>query len=131
MKLTDIATKDARLPDFMREGWLEETLKELDNANLTPEQRADWEIAIARNMTAKYAMEDQIKDEVDKRVRKAEYNVQKAKSDAQKAEYDTKRKAIINLLNLGVLSVDQIAKVQEVSEQFVLSIQAEISGRQP
>ena len=35
MKLTDTAPQDVRLPDFMRENWLEETLAELDRANLT------------------------------------------------------------------------------------------------
>ena len=58
MKLTDRATANVRLPDFMREGWLEETLKELDKANLTMEQRAEMEMIIAGNMTEKVARKE-------------------------------------------------------------------------
>lgn len=111
MKLTDTATSEAKLPDFMKEGWLEETLKELDRSNLTPEQRAELEMIIAGNMTEKVAMEEKVKE----------------REDRVRAE--TKKQAIKNLLSLGLLSTDQIAKVQEVSEQFVLSIQEEINGK--
>ena len=34
MKLTDTASSDAKLPDFLKEDWLEETLKELDRSKL-------------------------------------------------------------------------------------------------
>ena len=50
MKLTDTATKDITLPEFTSEDWLEETLKELDKANMTPEQRAELEMIIAGNV---------------------------------------------------------------------------------
>ena len=111
MKLTDTATSESKLPDFMKEDWLEETLKELDKANMTPEQRAELEMIVAGNMTEKVAMEE------------------RAKEREEKVRVETKKQAIKNLLSLGLLSTDQIAKVQEVSKQFVMSIQEEINGK--
>ena len=93
MKLTDTAPQDVALPDFMREGWLEETLAELDRAKLTPEERAHWEMTIAGNMSMVAAH-------------------------------------IEKLLRSETLSVSQIAQVQDVSEQFVLSVQEEEDNRE-
>ena len=101
MKLTDTATPEAKLPDFMKEEWLEETLKELDRSNLTPEQRAALEMTIAGNMSEKEALEAEIKE-----------------------------KGIRNLLKMGILSIDQIAEAQEVSREFVLFVEEKMNGKQ-
>ena len=61
MKLTDTASSDAKLPDFLKEDWLEETLKELDRSNLTPDQRADLEMTIAGNVSDREALENELK----------------------------------------------------------------------
>ena len=61
MKLTDTATSDAKLPDFVKEDWLEETLRELDRSNLTPDQRADLEMVIAGNISDREALENELK----------------------------------------------------------------------
>ena len=45
----------------MKEDWLEETLKELDRSNLTPEQRAELETTIAGNVTEREASENELK----------------------------------------------------------------------
>ena len=66
MKLTDTATGNVQLPDFMKEDWLEETLKELDKANMTPEQRAELEMVIAGNMTEKVAFDEKVEKEIEK-----------------------------------------------------------------
>ena len=163
MKLTETATKNTKLPDFWREGWLDEALEELNKANLTPEQRAQYEMTIAGNMTEKYAMEEQLRkreEEIKEQFRKEEEEMkeqfrkeeeemkeqfrkeeeemkeqfrkeeeemkeqfrkekQKTKEEAEEA---IKEKAVINLLRIGTLSVEQIAEVQEVSKEFVEAI---------
>ena len=154
MKLTDTAPQDVALPDFMREGWLEETLAELDRAKLTPEERAHWEMTIAGNMSMVAAHKEemrqareQAKEEVRKEMevvkREAEQRLRaemkKAKKETEarvKAETEarvkaeTKRQAIEKLLSLETLSVSQIAQVQDVSEQFVLFVQEEKDNRE-
>lgn len=104
MKLTDTATRDTPLPDFAQEDWIDEALKELDRANLTPEQRAQAEMTIAGNVADREMMTAQAKAEV-------------------KAE--TKNETIRNLLAMGALSVRQIAEACEVSEEQVQFIAQE------
>ena len=150
MKLTDTAPQDVALPDFMREGWLEETLAELDRARLTPEERAHWEMTIAGNMSMVAAHKEEVKlareqarEEVRKEMevvkREAEARVKaetearvKAETEARmKVEAEEKlqiqlqeaqEKAIINFLSLGALTTQQIAEAQGVSKDFVESI---------
>ncbi len=62
MKLTDTVTEDAELPKFTNEDWLEETLKELDKANMTPDQRAELEMVIAGNVSERVALEEEWKE---------------------------------------------------------------------
>ena len=107
MKLTDTATKDAQLPDFMKEDWLDETIKELDKANMTPEQRAELEIIIAGNMTEKVAMEEEWKER----------------------ENRIKAEAIKNAIDLGVLSDEQIAKINSVTIEIVGQVRGKINGK--
>ncbi len=61
MKLTDTASSDAKLPDFTKEDWLEETLRELERSNLSPDQRADLEMTIAGNISDREAVENELK----------------------------------------------------------------------
>ena len=138
MKLTDTATKDATLPDFMREGWLEETLEELDRANLTPEQRAEWEIAIAGNMSEKMAREEreeQLRRETEKRVKaetekrvKAETEKRVKAETKKRVEAETKERTILKLLKRGTSTNAEIAEDLEVSLRLVEEIEARIAG---
>ena len=127
MKLTDTAPQDVTLPDFMREGWLEETLAELDRARLTPEERAHWEMTIAGNMSMVAAYKEEVK-QAREEVRK-EMEIIKRETEAR-VKAETKRQAIEKLLCLETLSISQIAQVQDVSEQFVLSVQEEEDKRE-
>jgi predicted transposase/invertase (TIGR01784 family) len=45
------------MPDFMQEPWLAAAIKELDAANLSPDERASLEIAVAREVSSQYAAE--------------------------------------------------------------------------
>ncbi len=102
MKLTDTATPEVKLPDFWAENWLDEALKELDKANLTPEQRSQYEMVIAGNMSEKVAMELKIEEEV-------------------------KEKAIINALKMKTFDEKQIASIFEVSIEKVERLAEKVS----
>ena len=138
MKLTDTANKDVTLPDFMREGWLEETLEELDRANLTPEQRAEWEIAIAGNMSEKMAREEEkekIRREVETRVKaETEKRVRAETEKRVKAETEKKAKAreeeiITKAIQLGILTDAQIADINDVSISLVRQIRKRLDEK--
>lgn len=84
MKLTDTATSDAKLPDFVKEDWLEETLKELDRSNLTPEQRAELEMTIAGNVSEREALENELKIRtLDKLLRRGKLTEQEIADDLE------------------------------------------------
>ena len=102
-----ISTKNVELPDFMKEDWLEETLKELDKSNLTPEQRAELEMIIAGNMTEKVAMEEEWKVREEKVV----------------------TKAVTKAVQLGILTDAQIADINDVSIDFVKQIRTGLSEK--
>ena len=130
MKLTDTATRDVKLPDFMREGWLEETLEELDRANLTPEQRAEWEMVIAGNMTEKVAMEEreeQLKREIEERVKKETEERVKAETE-KRVKAETKEKTILKLLKRAALTEEEIAEDLDVSLSLVKKIKAQLAS---
>ena len=142
MKLTDTISQETELPDFMREGWLEETLAELEIANLTPDQRADWEMMIARNMSVKAYWDKEMREEIAKEVKiavnesvektleeAARKAAEEAKQAAEKATRQAKEGAIINLLKMNVLSVEQIAEAQEVSLDFVKSVKEKANNQ--
>ena len=101
MKRTDTATGEAKLPNFMKEDWLEETLKELDRSNLTPEQRAALEMTIAGNMTEKVAMEEEWKER--------------------------EKKVVAKSIQLGILTDEQIADINDVSVNFIKRVRAELN----
>ncbi len=100
MKLTDTVTEDAELPKFTSEDWLEETLKELDKANMTPEQRAELEMVIAGNVSERVALEE----------------------EWQERERKIKADAVRNAIDLGLLSDEQIALINDVSVETVRQI---------
>lgn len=127
MKLTDTISQEAELPDFMREGWLEETLAELERSDLTPDQRADWEMMIAGNMSVKAYWKKEMKEEIAKEVKIAVEEA--AKKAAEETARQVKEEAVINLLKMNVLSVEQIAEAQEVSLDFVKSVKEKANNQ--
>ena len=123
MKLTDTAPQDVQLPDFMREDWLEETLAELERSNLTPEQRADWEMIIAGNMSEKVAREQEIEQAVEQKVEKA---VEKAKKETEAIIRKEKEETIVKMIQKGY-APDDIAEIAGVSSDEVLSIKKKMN----
>lgn len=108
MKLTQTATKDTEILAFMKEGWLQDAVKELDRANLTPEQRSELEMIIAGNMSEKEAFDEKV--------------------DAAKkgAKLTAKKESIAETIKLGLLTDEQLAMTHKVSIEFVKKIRKEI-----
>jgi predicted transposase/invertase (TIGR01784 family) len=92
-------------PQFWNEDWLQCAIQELDTRRFTPEQRLRYETILAQNAVAVY-------------------NEKKA---IENAVLESKKEAIVNLLNLN-LEPPVIAKVQNVTIEFVLQIKEEIDS---
>jgi predicted transposase/invertase (TIGR01784 family) len=94
-------TQPIQFPKFWNEEWLKIALDELDRRKMTPDERASFEILIARNAESVKAETRKIKA----------------------AELATKTNAINKALMRGKLSVEDIADYNDVSVEFVLEIQ--------
>lgn len=100
MKKIHTVTTPAQFPIFWDEEWLKVAIDELDRRKMTPDERASFEILIARNAEAVKAENRKIKE----------------------AQDEVKFETVKNLINLGILTSSQIAQTVGVSEAFVMSI---------
>lgn len=105
MKTIHTVTQPTQFPKFWDEDWLKVAIDELDSRKMTPDEKASLEILIARNAESVKAESRKIKE----------------------AEQRVKIEMVKNALELG-LSLGQCAKIASVSEDFVKSVQQQISG---
>ncbi len=98
-------TETSQFPTFWNEDWLKKAISELDIRNMTPEQKLAYEMAISANALA-------VKNESKK---------------IQEAEKRVKTETIMNALSMG-LTVEQSAKLANVSIDIVLSVQKQLTG---
>ena len=108
MKQTDKPNFDQKVPDYFHEEWIDEAIKELDSAVLTPEQRAFLEMKLAGDVTDMIGMRNMM--------------IEREKLAAEKAKQEANENAVKNLLELNLLDDAQIANVQGVSLAFVAAI---------
>jgi hypothetical protein len=94
-------------PKFWDEDWLNFAIKELDTKAMTPEQRLIYEMTVSANALA-------VKNE-NKKIQEAE----------KRKELSIKTETISNALSMG-LTVEQAAKLANVSVDFVLSVQRQL-----
>jgi predicted transposase/invertase (TIGR01784 family) len=97
--------KPIQYPQFWDEEWLNVAIQELDKKSMTPEQRLGYEMAISANALV-------VKNE-NKKIQKAEERV---KSDSVKIA-----------LQKGKLTIEEIAEYNQVTIDFVLDIQNQLS----
>jgi predicted transposase/invertase (TIGR01784 family) len=90
-------------PKFWDEDWLNFAIKELDTKAMTPEQRLIYEMTVSANALA-------VKNE-NKKIKEAK----------NQKEIEVKIETIKNALSMG-LTVEQAAKLANVSVDFVLSV---------
>lgn len=99
MKTIHTVTQPTQFPKFWDEEWLKVAIDELDSRKMTPDEKASLEMLIARNAEA----------------------INKERRQLQKI--------IANLLELNLLTVEQIAASAGVSVDFVKSVQRELSAK--
>jgi predicted transposase/invertase (TIGR01784 family) len=93
MKMIHTVTQPTQFPQFWNEEWLKVAIDELDSRKMTPDEKASLEILIARN------------------------------AEAVNKEKRTLQKSVANLLELNLLTIDQIATSLGTSVEFVKSVQ--------
>ncbi len=99
MRTIHTYTQPTQFPKFWDETWLKVAIDELDSRKMTPEEKVSLEILIARNAESVKAESRKIQNAIDSK------NIETIK----------------NALSMG-LSIEQIAKLSNVSIDYVLSI---------
>lgn len=103
-------TEASQFPKFWNEKWLKKAISEVDLRNMTPEQKLAYEMAISANALA-------LKNE------------NKKIQDARKEEnLAVKTESIKKLLKRGKLSIEELAEDNDVSIDFVLNVQKNLSA---
>ena len=105
MRTIHTVTQPTQFPQFWNEEWLKVAIDELDSRKMTPDEKASLEMLIARNAESVKAESRKIKE-------------------AREAE---KVETIQNGLKMG-LSIQQCASLVSVSEDFVNSVQQQLSA---
>ena len=105
MKTIHTVTQTTQFPKFWDEAWLKVAIDELDSRKMTPDEKASLEILIARNAESVKAESRKIKQAIDIK------NIE----------------TVTNALSMG-LTVEQCAKLANVSVDFVLSVQRQLSA---
>ncbi len=103
---THTFTNPIQFPKFWDEDWLKVAIDELDSRKMTPDEKASLEILIARNAESVKAESKKIKQAIDIK------NIE----------------TVTNALSMG-LTVEQCAKLANVSVDFVLSVQRQLAGK--
>ena len=106
---THTFTNPIQFPKFWDEDWLKVAIDELDSRKMTPDEKASLEILIARNAESIKAESRKIKE-----ARESENLV-------------VKTETVKNALSMG-LTIEQCAKLANVSLDFVLSVQQQFSA---
>ena len=109
MRTIHTVTQPTQFPQFWNEEWLKVAIDELDSRKMTPDEKASLEILIARNAESVKAEGKKIKE------------ARESENLAVKTEM------VINAVSMG-LTVEQCAKLANVSVDFVLSVQRQFSA---
>jgi predicted transposase/invertase (TIGR01784 family) len=128
--LHEAPANSAEWPFFWTEEWLKTAMEELDRRNMDPEELLQFEMTLARNAhimyNAKRQMEKATSDGLAKGIEQGiekgmEQGIEKGMEQGmQRANTET----VKNLLQMGILSAEQIAKAANVTLDFVLAVQA-------
>lgn len=110
MKTIHKATKPKQFPQFWNEEWLEAAIKELDTRAMTPEKRMAYEMTISANALA-------IENE-NRKIQEAEERREKA------VKTETVKKALLKGLDINL-----VADIAEVTVDFVINIQKQLSDK--
>jgi len=104
MKTLHTVTKSTQFPEFWDEEWLKVAIDELDSRKMSPDEKASFEMLIARNAEA-------VKNE----------NKKIAEAEKRKTNF-----FVESLLTKTNHTISQIADIAEVSVEFVTNIQKKL-----
>ena len=121
MKNLHKAKTPKQYPQFWNEEWLDVAIKELETKKLTPEQRFAYEMTISKNAVILRSEEKKIKKAVDKAVEIAEEKARKSAFLALKTE------SVKKAIQRAKLTIQEIAEDNDVTIDFVLDIQNQLS----
>lgn len=110
MKNLHKAKTPKQYPEFWNEEWLDVAIKELDTKKLTPEQRFAYEMTISKNAVI---------------IRSEEKKIKAAEEKAEKA---IKTESVKKAIQRAKLTIQEIAEDNDVSVDFVLDIQNQLSA---
>lgn len=102
---THTFTNPTQFPKFWDEEWLKVAIDELDSRKMTPDEKASLEILIARNAESVKAESRKIKQALDSK------------------NLETVKKAL-----LKGLDIQTVADIADVSVDFVISVQQQLSA---
>lgn len=105
MKTIHTVTQPIQFPQFWNEEWLKIAIDELDSRKMTPDERASFEILVARNAEAVKNENKKIKDAI----------------------VNNKIETIRKMLIRGKLSIEEIAEDNAVTLDFVKNIQQKLN----
>ncbi len=100
-------------PPFWEKDFFQVALKRLDTSKMSPLDAALYENALVRHNI--------VMDHYEEKAEKA------AEKATKIATEKTKTEAIKKLLALGLLSIEQIAEVQDITEDFVKKVQESLN----
>jgi hypothetical protein len=106
MKTIHTVTQPIQFPQFWNEEWLKITIDELDSRKMTPDERASFEILVARNALA-------VKNE------------NKKIAEIRLAD---KIQIVQNLISQTDFDLEKIAKIADVTLDFVKNIQEKLNS---
>jgi hypothetical protein len=102
MKTLHKTTETSQYPSFWNEEWLKHAIDELDTRKMTPEERAYFARVTAANAEA-------------------------VKAEKKRIE-EVKVSAIVKAIKAGKLTLEEIAEYNDVTLNFVISIQQKLSA---
>lgn len=116
-----------QLPKVLSEDWIKQAMTKVDQSKMTPEQRMQFEMVLAKNASIVYMMKEEKKqavEEAQKAAQKIIQEAQKTAQEAQKTAQEAARKAremAKNFRNLGV-DISTIGKATGLSEKEIKAL---------
>ncbi len=114
MKNIEEIQQTGTLPPFLNEDWILEAMERLNEGGLTPDQRANLEVAVAQEASEIAAWKEQLK-----KVEEAEAKAEEAEAKAEKIEAEAKQSKITTAKTLKENGID----IQLIVESTGLSIE--------
>ena len=118
MKNIEEIQQTATLPPFLNEDWILQAMERLNEGGLTPDQRANLEIAIVQEASEIAAWKDQLR-----KVEEAEAKAKEAEAKAKEAEIKAEAKAKEAKIETAKTLKENGVDIQLIAESTGLSIE--------